>query len=82
MPTRQEMLDTINMKIARTSHSDEGTGCFLPVTFDDVRYALFSEFRNAKFPKLIEVWWPINDPLDKQSSACICEIYNLLSYDK
>ena len=34
--TRQQMLDDINLKIARTSQSDEGTGCFLPVTIGDV----------------------------------------------
>ena len=35
-PTRQEMLDKINMKIARTSQSDEGTGCFLPIDEQDI----------------------------------------------
>lgn len=29
-PTRQEMLDAINIKIARTSQSDDGTWYYLP----------------------------------------------------
>ena len=34
--TKEQMLDIVNLKMAPTSYSDGGTGCFLPVMIGDV----------------------------------------------
>ena len=33
--TKEQMLDIVNLKMAPTSYSDGGTGCFLPVMIGD-----------------------------------------------
>lgn len=71
--TRQQQLDTINMKIARTSQSDEWTGYFLPVTFKNVL-----EFFPENEDEISLEWWDFWDPLDKQSDDCISYIYSLI----
>lgn len=95
MPTRQEMLDKINMKIARASHSDEGTGCFLPIErYDITWYARINKIEE-KILRTIQrgkTYTPINEELrmlwndrlylENQSDECISYIYNILSHDK
>lgn len=82
---RQHQLDAINLKIARTSQSDEGTGCFLPVMIGDVfSYVIAYKIKkhhicdNPEISSIFYHWHRIREPLDKQSDDCISYIYNLL----
>lgn len=75
-PTRQEMLDAINLKIARTSQSDEGTGHFLPVMIGDVLGFFLSKHIRCMF--LFENWSLVHLPISEQSDDCISYIYSLL----
>ncbi len=73
--TRQEKLDIINFKIARTSQSDEGTWCFLPVMAKDIaKFIQDSEWIMI----LDEMWAKLEDSLDKQSDDCIDYVYSLI----
>ena len=92
MMTRQQQLDAINLKIARTSQSDEGTGCFLPVMVGDVldwievnniHEKLISQIPRGRtftppYENIRVMWKTKRNPLDKQSDECISYIYNLL----
>ena len=77
-PTRSEMLDAINMKIARTWWGTWPweTGYYLPITFKEVL---------EHFPKYEDEialnWWDFWDPLDKQFDETVSYIYNLLSHE-
>lgn len=87
---RNEMLDAINMKIARTQQSDEWTGYFLPVMIGDVLDWVESLMKwewtkwepNAEYPfvyeRILEYWKTKREPLDKQSDDCIQYVYNLI----
>lgn len=94
-PTKQEMLDAINMKIARTHQSDEGTWHFLPVMIGDIldwvevnkiHEKLISQIPRGKtftspYEMIRVLWKTKREPLDKQSDDCISYIYNLLTND-
>ena len=83
--TRQEKLDIINMKMARTSQSDEGTWCYLPVMIGDVLQYLFDSDRTYDEviemiidDKILSLWDNLRNPLDKEWDNIIHYIYLLI----
>lgn len=83
--TRQQMLDAINLKIARISQWDELTWCFLPVMIGDVfSYVIAYKIKkhhicdNPEISGIFYHWHRLREPLDKQPDECISYIYNLL----
>ena len=92
--TKEQMLDIVNLKMAPTSYSDGGTGCFLPVMIGDVLDWI--EKNPSKKPKApitaklshtsetvtkmkIAVYWKEKQkPIDDQSEECISYVYSLI----
>ena len=87
-PTRQEMLDSITHKIARTWWSTWPweTGYFLPVMIGDVLdwmdfWFIEQKYLTESVSNILIRWKTKRESLDKQSDDCITYIFNKLPHD-